>query len=149
MPALLKSRWAKPVVWAACLAPAMTVNAWRGQLSANPIEYITHATGDWTPRFLLITLAVTPLRRIFNLPNLIRSRRLLGLFAFFYGCLHFTTWIWLDKFFDPAEMWADVVKRRYITAGMIGFILILLLAITSTQGWIRRMGGRIGSDSTA
>ena len=138
------NRWAKPLVWAACLAPAvmLVVKGLRSGLGANPIEYITHATGDWTLRFLLITLAITPLRRMLHLPDLIRFRRLLGLFAFFYGCLHFITWIWLDKFFDPAEMWADVVKRRYITAGITGFVLMVPLAITSTGNWIRRLGGK-------
>jgi sulfoxide reductase heme-binding subunit YedZ len=93
-------------------------------------------------RFLLITLAITPTRRLFSQPDLIRFRRMLGLFAFFYGVLHFTTWLWLDKFFDPHEMWADVVKRRFITMGMLGFLAMLPLAITSTTGWIRRLGGR-------
>ena len=92
--------------------------------------------------FLLITLAITPTRRLFSQPDLIRFRRMLGLFAFFYGVLHFTTWLWLDKFFDPHEMWADVVKRRFITMGMLGFLAMLPLAITSTTGWIRRLGGR-------
>ena len=118
------------------------VRGLQNDLGANPIEFITHATGDWTLRFLLITLAITPLRRILNLPDLIRFRRMLGLWAFTYGCLHLTTWLWLDKFFDLHEMWADVVKRRFITAGMTGFVLMIPLAITSTAGWIRRLGGR-------
>jgi len=144
MPNLLTSRWAKPVVWGLCLLPPalLAARAARNDLGANPIEFITHATGDWTLRLLLITLAVTPLRRILNLPDLIRFRRLLGLFAFFYACLHFATWIGLDKFFDPAEMWADVVKRRFITAGATAFLLLIPLALTSTAGSIRRLGGR-------
>jgi sulfoxide reductase heme-binding subunit YedZ len=140
----LKSRWAKPVVFALALGPIahLIYAGLTGGLGANPIEYITHATGDWTLRFLLITLGVTPLRRVLNQPDLIRFRRMLGLWAFFYGCLHLMTWLWLDKFFDPAEMWADIVKRRFITAGLTGFLLMLPLAITSTAGWIRRMGGK-------
>lgn len=130
----------RAAVFLLCLAPVF-YTAWRGyhnDLTANPIEYITRASGDWTMRFLLLSLAITPLRRWW--PNLIRYRRMLGLYAFFYGCLHFTTWLWLDKFFDPAEMWADVTKRRFITVGMFGFLLLVPLAITSTKGWIRRLG---------
>ena len=87
---------------------------------ANPIEFITHATGDWTIRFLVITLAITPLRKILRQPQLIRFRRMLGLFAFFYACLHFGIWIGLDKFFAWSEMWKDVQKRRFITVGFCG-----------------------------
>ena len=90
-------------------------------LTANPIEYITHKTGDWTIRFLLITLCVTPLRKLLNQPKLTRYRRMLGLFAFFYGFLHLMTWMWLDKFFDLPEMVKDVIKRPFITVGMTGF----------------------------
>jgi sulfoxide reductase heme-binding subunit YedZ len=107
---------------------------------ANPVEYITHSTGDWTIRFLMITLSITPLRKIFNLPKLVRYRRMLGLFAFFYVCLHFMTWFILDKSFSFSDMWADVVKRRFITVGMLGFAFLIPLAITSTAGWVRRMG---------
>jgi len=134
----------KPAVFLVCLAPlaSLVVNGIHGNLGANPIEYITHATGDWTMRFLLITLSITPLRRILSQPDLIRFRRMFGLFAFFYGMLHLITWLWLDKFFDLHEMWADIVKRRFITMGMFGFLLMLPLALTSTTGWIRRMGGK-------
>jgi methionine sulfoxide reductase heme-binding subunit len=114
----------------------------QGDLGANPIEFITHATGDWTLRFLVITLAISPLRKILQVPQLIRFRRMLGLFAFFYACLHFSTWIGLDKFFDWREMWKDVLKRPFITVGFAAFILLLPLAITSTSGWIRRLGGK-------
>jgi methionine sulfoxide reductase heme-binding subunit len=117
-------------------------DAFNGHLTANPIEFITHYTGDWTLRLVIIGLFITPLRKMLNRPNLIRYRRMIGLFAFFYGCLHFLTWIWLDKFFDPHEMWADIVKRRYITVGMAGFLMLIPLAITSTTGWIRRLGKR-------
>jgi sulfoxide reductase heme-binding subunit YedZ len=116
--------------------------ALHGELTANPIEFITHATGDWTLRFLVITLCVTPFRKILHLPELIRFRRMLGLFVFFYACLHFTTYIWLDKFFDLSEMWKDIAKRKYITVGFTAFLLLIPLAVTSTAGWIRRLGGK-------
>ena len=143
MHALLNSKWSKPVVFLICLVPlaALGWQALHGELTANPIEFITHATGDWTLRFLIITLCVTPLRKILRLPELIRFRRMLGLFAFFYACLHFTTYIWLDKFFDLSEMWKDIAKRKYITVGFTAFLLLIPLAITSTAGWIRRLGG--------
>jgi len=141
---LLTNKWAKAGVFLICLFPLASL-VWRGLhngLTANPIEFITHATGDWTLRFLLFTLCVTPLRKLLGLPELIRLRRMLGLFAFFYGCLHFTTYIWLDKFFDLKEVWKDIAKRPYITVGFLAFVLLLPLAITSTAGWIRRLGGR-------
>ena len=116
--------------------------AYSGGLGANPIEVITHATGDWTLRFLLITLAITPIRKLTGRLWLIRYRRMFGLFAFFYGTLHFLTYIWLDKFFDLHEMLHDVAKRRFITVGFAGFVLLIPLAITSTTGWIRRLGGK-------
>src|SRR5271163_3439503 len=118
------------------------LRALRGDLTANPIEFITHATGDWALRFLIITLAITPLRKILGLPELIRFRRMLGLFAFFYACLHFSTYIVLDKFFDMSEIWKDVLKRRFITVGFAAFLLLIPLAVTSTAGWIRRLGGK-------
>jgi methionine sulfoxide reductase heme-binding subunit len=140
----LTSKGAKAAVFLMCLMPLVSL-IWRGlhnDLTANPIEFTTRATGDWTLRLLLVTLAITPLRRMIGLPELIRFRRMLGLFAFFYGCLHFTTYIWLDKFFDLAEMWKDVSKRPYITVGFLGFTLLIPLAVTSTAGWIQRLGGR-------
>ena len=144
MHALLNSKWSKAVVFLLCLLPlaALGWRALHGELTANPIEFITHATGDWTLRFLIITLCVTPFRKILHLPELIRFRRMLGLFAFFYACLHFTTYIWLDKFFDLSEMWKDIAKRKYITVGFTAFLLLIPLAITSTAGWIRRLGGK-------
>jgi sulfoxide reductase heme-binding subunit YedZ len=140
----LRSRWLKIVVFFCCLIPLLLLilDGFRGELTANPIEYITHATGDWTMRFLLITLAITPLRRILGQPDLIRFRRMLGLFAFFYGCLHFSIWFGIDKFFDLQEMGADLLKRRFITVGMAGLLALVPLAITSTSGWIGRLGGR-------
>jgi sulfoxide reductase heme-binding subunit YedZ len=146
---ILGSRWTKVVLFAVCLipilllAPGLWILATSGYspgLTANPIEYITHYTGTWTIRFLLITLCITPLRKILNQPKLVRYRRMLGLFAFFYVCLHFLTWFVLDKFFSFPEMWADIIKRRYITVGMLGFAMLIPLAITSTAGWVRRLG---------
>src|ERR1700675_374347 len=144
MHALLNSKWSKPVVFLICLVPlaALGWRALHGELTANPIEFITPATGDWTLRFLIITLCVTPFRKILHLPELIRFRRMLGLFAFFYACLHFTTYIWLDKFFDLSEMWKDIAKRKFITVGFAAFLLLIPLAITSTAGWVRRLGGK-------
>ncbi len=113
-----------------------------GLLGANPIEVITHSTGDWILIFLLVTLSVTPVRKLTGQLWLIRYRRMFGLFAFFYAVLHFLTYIWLDKFFDVHAMWADVIKRRFITVGFTGFVLLIPLALTSTTGWIRRLGGK-------
>lgn len=144
MPALLNSKWSKPVLFLLCLGPLASLG-WRalhGGLTANPIEFITHATGDWTLRFLVFTLCITPFRKMLHWPELIRFRRMLGLFAFFYACLHFTTYIWLDKFFDLSDMWKDIVKRKFITVGFAAFLLLIPLAITSTAGWIRRLGGK-------
>lgn len=134
----------KIFIFVLCLAPLFML-LWKGlheALGANPIEVITHSTGKWTLIFLLITLSITPLRKITAQPWLIRFRRMLGLYAFFYGCLHLMTWVWLDKFFDLHEMWADILKRRFITVGMAALILMLPLAITSTKGWIGRLGGK-------
>ena len=144
MHSLLNNKWTQVFVFALALLPlAFLLGRYRhDNLTANPIEFITHATGDWTLRFLVFTLAITPLRKILGLPELIRFRRMLGLFAFFYACLHFTTYIWLDKFFDLSEVWKDVAKRKYITVGFFAFLLLIPLAITSTKGWIRRLGGK-------
>ena len=109
-------------------------------LGANPVEVITHSTGDWTLIFLLVTLSITPLRKLTKQYWLIGVRRMIGLFAFFYGCLHFTIYIWLDKSFDVHEMIKDVYKRPFITAGFTAFVLLIPLALTSTKGWIRRLG---------
>jgi sulfoxide reductase heme-binding subunit YedZ len=137
-------RWIKPVIFLACLEPLGRL-AWKGfhgMLGANPIEVITHATGDWTLTFLLITLSITPLRKLTRQYWLIGLRRMFGLYAFFYGTLHLTTYVWLDKFFNVHEMLADVAKRRFITVGLTAFVLMIPLALTSTKGWIRRMGGK-------
>lgn len=147
-------RFLKVVAFVACLVPLglllgkffgptpTDMTTWGVGLGANPIEKITHATGDWTLRFLLITLAITPLRKLAKIPSLIRFRRMFGLYAFFYGSLHFTTYIWLDKFFNLHDMLADVAKRKFITVGFSAFVLLIPLALTSTAGWIRRLGGK-------
>lgn len=134
----------KPFVFLACLLPLARLG-WKadmGLLGANPIEVITHSTGDWTLIFLLSTLVITPVRRLTGQLWLIRYRRMFGLFAFFYVTLHFLTYIWLDKFFDLHEMLADIAKRKFITVGFTGFLLLIPLALTSTKGWIRRLGGK-------
>lgn len=112
------------------------------RLGANPIEFITRNSGDWTLYFLCITLAVTPLRKWLQWPWLIKLRRMLGLFVFFYACLHFTTFIWFDHFFDLSEMVRDVVKRPFITVGFINFVLLIPLAATSTNRMVRLLGGK-------
>ncbi len=144
MKTLWLSKWTKLIICLLCLTPFANLlwRIYRNDLTANPIEFITHRTGDWTIRFLMIALAVTPLRGLLNQPQLIRFRRMLGLIAFFYGCAHLATWIWLDKSFDVHEMWDDVVKRRFITIGMAGLLLMAPLAVTSTAGWVRRLGFR-------
>jgi methionine sulfoxide reductase heme-binding subunit len=137
-------RGMKVLAFACCLVPALVL-LWKGfhdGLGANPIDVITRSTGKWTLTFLLITLSVTPLRKLSGLSWLIKFRRMLGLFAFFYGCLHLTTYVWLDKFFNVHEMLHDIAKRRFITAGMTAWTLMLPLALTSTAGWIRRLGGK-------
>ncbi len=140
----MRSRWAKAIVWALGLAPVawMGWRAWNQDMGANPVEFLQHFTGDWTIRFIVATLAVTPLRKLLHLPDLIRFRRMIGLFAFFYGCLHFVTYLWLDKDFELREMLADVSKRPFITAGFVALLLLAPLAVTSTAGWIRRLGGK-------
>src|SRR5437879_8402421 len=137
-------RWLKPPIFLVCLAPLAHL-VWMGfhdELGANPVEYITHSTGTWTLVGLCATLSITPLRRILKQNWLIRLRRMFGLFAFFYGSLHFMTFVWLDKQFDFHEMIADVYKRTFITAGFTAFVLLIPLAATSTSGMIRRLGGR-------
>jgi sulfoxide reductase heme-binding subunit YedZ len=144
VPSLLANKWTKVPVFLLCLVP-LGVLVWRAltaKLGANPVEFIQHATGDWTLRFLIFTLAITPLRKLFRLPDLIRFRRMLGLFAFFYACLHFLTYLGPDQSFDLAAIWKDIAKRPFITVGFTAFVLLIPLALTSTAGWIRRLGGR-------
>jgi sulfoxide reductase heme-binding subunit YedZ len=137
-------RYFKPVIFLACLVP-LALLVWdglHGSLGANPIETITHSTGNCTLTFLLITLAVTPLRKLTRQYWLIGLRRMFGLFAFFYGFLHLMTYVWLDKFFDVHEMLHDIAKRKFITAGMTAFVLMIPLALTSTKWSIRKLGGK-------
>ncbi len=137
-------RLVKPAVFAACLLPVVLL-IWRtldGSIGPNPVEGITHATGDWALRLLLVTLAVTPLRRLSGWAPLVRLRRMLGLFAFFYAVLHFITYLWLDQFFDWQAIGADIAKRPYITVGFTALALMVPLAVTSTRGWQRRLGAR-------
>ena len=144
MSSVLSKKWIKAAIFLLCLAPVGRLSwlALRGALGANPIEYVTHDTGDWALIFMVLTLSITPARKLLAQPQLIRFRRMLGLFAFFYGCLHFSTYLALDKFFDIHTILQDVGRRRFITIGFTGFVLMFPLAITSTAGWIRRLGGR-------
>ena len=134
----------KSVLFIAALLPfaRLVLFAFTDRLGANPIEFITRNTGDWTLYFLCFTLAVTPLRRLLGWNWLIKLRRMLGLFAFFYASLHFTTFLWFDHFFDLDEMIKDVIKRPFITVGFIAFLLLIPLAATSTNGMVRRLGGK-------
>lgn len=136
--------WRKPAVFLACLIPfaQLLYNAFTDSLGANPIEAITRFTGSWALIFLLVTLGVTPLRRISGWNEVIKLRRMLGLFAFFYALLHFSTFVVLDHFFDFERIIKDVIKRPYVTAGFTSFALMIPLAITSTTGMIRRLGRR-------
>ncbi|MCQ8130683.1 sulfite oxidase heme-binding subunit YedZ [Methylomonas rivi] len=120
----------------------LCAGAYSDELGANPIEKISHVTGYWTLTFLLITLTPTPLRRLSGWPWPVRLRRMLGLFAFFYGCLHFLTYLVLDQFFDWDGILEDIVKRPYITVGFPAFLLMIPLAVTSTDNMIRRLGGK-------
>ena len=132
------------VVWALCLSP-LSLLAWKAThdlLGANPLSEITLTTGHWTLYLLLTTLAISPLRKITRFNWLIRFRRLVGLFAFFYGCLHLMTYLWFDKAFDLHEIVKDIYKRPFITAGMTAWILMLPLALTSTGASIRWLGGK-------
>jgi sulfoxide reductase heme-binding subunit YedZ len=112
------------------------------KLGANPVEFITRNTGDWTLYFLCITLAMTPLRKLLQWHWIIRLRRMLGLYVFFYAFLHFMTFLWFDHFFELEEMWADVLKRPFITVGFSAFVLLIPLALTSSNGMIKRLGGK-------
>jgi methionine sulfoxide reductase heme-binding subunit len=134
----------KCVIWAVCLCPLarLALRAYEGRLTANPIEFLTLSTGTWTLVFLLSTLAVTPLRKLTGRNWLVRFRRLTGLFAFFYGLLHFLTYVWLDQFFDFAGIVKDIAKRPFIMAGFLAFVLLIPLAATSTARAVRVMGGR-------
>jgi sulfoxide reductase heme-binding subunit YedZ len=135
---------AKPLVFVAASTPFLWLGfrAVTGRLTANPIEDITLTTGIWALRCLLLTLAITPLRRVTGWNQIIQLRRMIGLFAFFYASLHLLTYLTFDQVFDLRLVLKDIVKRPFITAGMAAFVLMVPLAITSTRGWIRRLGRR-------
>ena len=153
-------RWTKVLLFLLCLVPFSHLVAvvlayvlqpdlnntlwhfWVPTLPPNPLDFFTHLTGDWTLRLIVVTLSITPLRKLLGVPDLIRFRRMIGLFAFFYGSLHFLTYLWFDKLFDFHAIWKDVGKRPFITAGFTAFMCMVPLALTSTKGWIRRLGGK-------
>ncbi len=137
-------RLGKVLLFAAALIPAayLAYGLLQGKLGANPAETLQLGTGIWALRFLILSLAVTPIRRLTKWNGVIRFRRMLGLFAFFYASLHVLAYMALDRYFDIAGIWDDVVERPFITAGMVAFVAMVPLAITSTQGWIRRLGRR-------
>lgn len=140
-----KIRWInKPILFIAALMPLafLIYRVLTNDLGANPIETINRYTGDWVLRLLLITLAVTPLRRLTGWNGLLRYRRMLGLFAFFYACLHFLSYAWLDQYFVLADIIKDVIKRPYITVGFASFLMLIPLAATSTNAMIRRLGAK-------
>jgi len=133
----------KPVLFILCLVP-LALLVWNGlhhDLGANPVEKMTHVTGDWTLRLLLITLTVTPLRKLTGWHAVIRVRRMLGLYAFFYACLHFSVYLVFDHFFDLQEIAKDVIKHPYVTVGFASFVLLFPLAMTSTNKMVKRLGG--------
>jgi sulfoxide reductase heme-binding subunit YedZ len=142
-PTARQTGWIKAAVFVAALIPLarMVYLTVTGQL-VEPLEFITRSTGDWTLYFLCFTLAVTPVRRLLKWNWLVKLRRMLGLYMFFYGVLHFMTFLWFDHFFDLADMWKDVLRRPFITVGFIAFVLLIPLAVTSTNGMIRRLGGK-------
>ncbi len=132
----------KPTVFILLLLPLLTL-AWgvsQDTLGANPVEAMIRGLGDWGLRILLLTLSISPLRRLFNMPRLLRFRRMLGLFAFFYVSLHLLAYLWLDQGLDWQEIWLDIVERPFITIGMLAFLLLIPLTLTSTKGMIRRLG---------
>ncbi len=135
--------WAKPLVFIISLGPVAWIiwGLYAGELGANPIEYINRFLGDWALRFLILGLAITPVRKLTGLNVLARYRRMIGLYAFFYAALHILNYIAIDQFFDWFEIWTDIIKRTYITVGMITFLLLLPLAVTSTNGMVKRLGG--------
>jgi sulfoxide reductase heme-binding subunit YedZ len=142
MKQVLKAAYAKPILFVLCLVP-MAVLVWRGfdgNLGANPVETITHETGEWALRFLLFTLAITPIRNWTGNAAVIRFRRMLGLYVFFYAFCHFLIWFIADHSFDFAEMLEDIIDRPYITLGFSALMVMLPLAITSNQAMIRRLG---------
>lgn len=144
MPAILSNKWTKVPVFLLCFTPfaILVAQAFTGNLGPDPVATLQHTTGDWTLRFLVFTLCITPLRKLLKLPDLIRFRRMLGLFAFFYACCHFLVYLGPDQSFSFTGMLKDVAKRPFVTVGFTALVLLIPLALTSTAGWIRRLGGR-------
>jgi len=141
-PSKLQDNLVYALVWLACFAPLVWL-AWKGfngDLGANPIEKLIRQLGVWGLRLLLVGLAITPAARIFKQPRLARFRRTVGLFAFSYIVLHLCSYLGVDLFFDFSQLWKDILKRPFITLGMLGFVLLIPLAVTSTNGWVIRMG---------
>ncbi len=140
----MKISFLKIAAFGACLIPfgQLLYNAYQGDLGVNPIETITHFTGSWALIILFASLSITPLRKLTGWTDLIKFRRMLGLFAFFYALLHFSTFLVLDHFFDFDRIAKDILKRPYVTVGFTGFVLMVPLAITSTAKMIRRLGKR-------
>jgi methionine sulfoxide reductase heme-binding subunit len=138
----VKNRFLKPGVFLLCLLPLLLVATqfYTGQLGANPIDEIADASGEWTLRMLLVVLAMTPLKRLFGWGWPVRVRRMVGLFAFFYACLHLIIYLWLDQFFDWQEILLDILDRRFITVGMLAFTLLIPLAVTSNRVAVKRLG---------
>jgi len=135
--------WLKAAVFSLALLPfGRMVYLTVTQQLVEPLEFITRGTGDWTLYFLCITLGVTPLRKLSKWNWLIKLRRMVGLYAFFYAFLHFLAFFWFDHFFDVQEVWKDVLKRPFITVGFIAFVLLIPLAVTSTNAMVRRLGGK-------
>lgn len=140
--AMSVNRILKPLLFVLALLPLVWLGwgAWQDTLGANPLETITRSLGEWALRFLLLTLLVSPLRRATGWAAVLRLRRMVGLFAFFYASLHWLSYLWLDQFFDWQEIWYDISKRPFIAAGMLAFLMLLPLALTSTQAAMRRLG---------
>ena len=137
-------RWLKIVVFSICLSPIILLayQILSASISGDPVETMTEVTGEWGLRFLLLTLAITPARKIFKFPDLIKFRRMLGLFAFFYAFCHLSVYVVFDQFFDWIAIWNDTLEKKFVFAGMLALILMIPLAITSTNGWVKRLGGK-------
>ena len=140
----MSPRLAKPALFVACLLPLAYIG-WKltsDRLGANPIRELEIETGLWTLRLLAVTLAITPIRRAFGWNWLVKYRRMLGLFTFAYACVHLSMWVGVDWFFAWSDMWGEIVKHKYILIGMATWLIMLPLALTSTKGWVRRLGKR-------
>lgn len=144
LPRTIDTRFPRFVIFINSLVPLALLgwDAYRHRLGANPTEFATRTTGVLALVFLLLSLAVTPFRKVIGVPWMIKFRRMLGLWAFFYAALHLLTYVWFEKFFDAVAIGQDIAKRPFITMGMGAFLLLVPLAVTSTQGWVKRLGGK-------